>query len=99
MINELRELKQYLRFYEEARDNDKMTKKEQRELCIQYTQDKIKVITNISIPLEKIRLDMRNNKIVCENYGYNNKVSLDFRFYQNKCTIWDGQREINLTIE
>ena len=98
-MNELRELKQYLKFYDEARDTEKLTAKQQRELCKEYAQTQIYKIINISVPVENIKFDRNRWKIICEGYGYNDKVDLVFKFYQNKCTIWDGSREINLTIE
>ncbi|MBU3186617.1 hypothetical protein [Clostridium estertheticum] len=97
-MNELKELKQYLKFYDEARDNDKMTAKEQRELCKTYAQTQIEKIIGVSISVDNIKFDRNRWEIVCEDYGYNKKVPLEFKFYQDKCSIWDGSREINLSI-
>ena len=99
-MNELKELKRLLKFYDEARDNDKMTKKEQKQLCKKYAETNInKIMEGISVSASEIEFDTRNYKISCEYYGYRGDEKLDFKFFQNKCSIWDGKKSITLTIE
>ena len=100
-MNELKELKRLLKFYEEAKDDDRMSIKEQRSLCKNYAVNHINKITGGSVEEGKIEFDYRNDKITCTYYTstFSGEQFIEFRFYRDKCCIWDKLKSITLTIE
>ena len=99
-MNELRELKRLLKFYDEARDNEKMTVKDQRELCKTYAEDQINKIIDGHAYKDLIKFDRRNNKITCEYYPCGGgQQYIEFKFFHKKCTMWNRVNTITLTIE
>jgi len=97
-MNELRELKRLLKFYDEARGNEKMTSKEQRELCITYAENYISKIIDGTVISDSIKFDRRNNKVLCDYYG-GKEQHIEFKFFQNKCSINNNINILTLTIE
>lgn len=93
-MNELKTLRNYLKLYDDARDNTQLTAKEQREQIKELAANTIINILDIHY-IDTIEINRRDWNIKVQ---YNNN-SVKFNFFRNKCKIFNGINSMEFTIE